>query len=333
MSMIRFGVVGTNWITDRFLEAARMTDDFQLTAVYSRTEERGSEFAQKYGVTAVFTDIEKMAASDCLDAVYIASPNSLHKEQAVTFMKNGKHVLCEKPLASHVGEAEEMVKTARAHRVALMEAMKTTFLPNFQNIISHLPRIGKIRRFIASYCQYSSRYDAYRNGTVLNAFNPAFSNGSLMDIGVYCIHPAVVLFGRPLDIKANGLILESGADGEGTVLLTYEGHEAVLMHSKIADSYIPAEIQGEDGSIIIDKIHRPEKVEIRFRDGSIEDITLADKKPAMFYETVEFINLIKQGRIESTWNSFERSLATLAVMDEARKQIGLVFPADRKTNK
>ncbi|MED2941423.1 Gfo/Idh/MocA family oxidoreductase [Bacillus swezeyi] len=328
--MVRFGVVGTNWITDRFLEAAGMTDDFQLAAVYSRTEERGRKFAQKYGVTAVFTHIEDMAKSDCIDAVYIASPNSLHKEQAVALMKNGKHVLCEKPLASHTREAEEMVKTAQAHRVAFMEAMKTTFLPNFKNIIRHLPRIGKIRRLTASYCQYSSRYDAYKNGTVLNAFNPAFSNGSLMDIGVYCVHPAVVLFGKPLEVKANGLILESGTDGEGTVLLTYEEHEAVLMHSKISNSYMPAEIQGEDGSIVIDKIHRPEKVEIRFRDGSIEDITIPDEKPAMFYEIEEFINLIKQGRIESSDNTFERSLTTLAVMDEARQQIGLVFPADRQ---
>lgn len=327
--MIRFGVIGTNWITDRFLEAAGMTDKFQLTAVYSRTEERGREFAEKYNVAAVFTDAEEMAKSDMIDAVYIASPNSLHKEQSVLFMENGKHVLCEKPIASNVKEAEEMVKTARTYKVTFMEAMKTTFLPNFKNMISHLPRIGKIRRFTASYCQYSSRYDAYKNGTVLNAFDPAFSNGSLMDIGVYCVHPAVVLFGKPLEVKANGLILESGADGEGTVLLRYEDHEAVLMHSKISNSYVPAEIQGEDGSIIMDKIHRTEKVEIRYRDGKIEDITVPDEKPAMFYEIEEFIDLIQQGRIESELNTFERSLAALSVMDEARRQIGLVFPADQ----
>ncbi|MEC3606131.1 Gfo/Idh/MocA family protein [Bacillus glycinifermentans] len=327
--MVRFGVIGTNWITDRFLEAAGMADDFQFTSVYSRSEERGQAFAQKYGVTAVFTDAEEMAKSDLIDAVYIASPNSLHKEQAIMFMENGKHVLCEKPLASNVKEAEAMVKTAQIQKVAFMEAMKTTFLPNFTNIIDHLPRIGKIRRFTASYCQYSSRYDAYKSGTVLNAFNPAFSNGSLMDIGVYCVHPAVVLFGKPLEVKANGLILESGADGEGTVLLTYPEHEAVLMHSKISNSFMPAEIQGEDGSIVIDKIHRPEKVEIRYRDGRVEDITVPDEKPAMFYEIEEFISLIKQGRLESRLNTFERSLATLSVMDEARKQIGLVFPADQ----
>lgn len=96
--MMRFGVVGTNWITDRFLGAARLIEDFQLTAVYSGTGERGREFAQKYGAEAVFTDIGEMAESDVIDAVYIASPNSLHKDQAVTFMKSGKHVLCENRL-------------------------------------------------------------------------------------------------------------------------------------------------------------------------------------------------------------------------------------------
>ncbi|MDA7028094.1 Gfo/Idh/MocA family oxidoreductase [Bacillus sp. CLL-7-23] len=328
--MIRFGVIGTNWITDRFLEAANMNEDFQLTAVYSRTKERGQVFAQKYHVTSVFTSLEDMAKSSVIDAVYIASPNSFHQEHAIMMMENGKHVLCEKPLASNVKEVKQMVKTAQLHQVTLMEAMKTTFLPNFRNIRDHLPKIGKIRKFTASYCQYSSRYDAYKNGTVLNAFNPAFSNGSLMDIGVYCIYPAVVLFGKPLEVQGNGLILDSGADGAGTVLLQYQDLEAVLMHSKISNSYIPAEIQGEDGSILIDKIQRPEKVVIHGHDGSVEDITISDEKPAMFYEITEFINLIKQNRIESPFNTFERSLTVLAIMDEVRKQIGLAFPADLK---
>ncbi|MEC1169127.1 oxidoreductase, partial [Bacillus paralicheniformis] len=112
--------------------------------------------------------------------------------------------------------------------------------------------------------------------------------------------------------------------------LKYEEHESVLMHSKISNSFTPAEIQGEEGSIVIDKIHRPEKVDICYRDGRVEHLTLPDDKPAMFYETEEFIHLIKQGQIESSFNTFERSIDTLAVMDEARKQIGLVFPADQK---
>lgn len=102
--MVRFGIVGTNWITERFLKAALQVEDFQLTAVYSRTEEKAKEFAAKYGVERTFTDLKTMAASGEIDAVYIASPNSLHAEQSILFMKNNVHVLCEKPVASNTKE-------------------------------------------------------------------------------------------------------------------------------------------------------------------------------------------------------------------------------------
>ncbi|KYD11307.1 Gfo/Idh/MocA family oxidoreductase [Saccharococcus caldoxylosilyticus] len=327
--MIRFATIGTNWITEAFIEAAREVEDFTLAAVYSRTEEKAREFAQKTGAARTFTDLEELAKSNEIDAVYIASPNSLHAEQAVFLMNHGKHVLCEKPLASNEKEVKAMIGAARRNGVVLMEAMKTTLLPNFQAIRQHLHKLGKIRRYFASYCQYSSRYDAYKQGTVLNAFNPAFSNGALMDIGVYCIYPMVVLFGKPNRLQASSLKLESGVDGEGTIIFTYENMDAVVMYSKITNSYLPAEIQGEDGSMLIDAIHTPTKVEIRYRDGRVEDITVPQEKPPMYYEAKEFIELIQNGKRESEVNSHEHSLLTIALMEEARKQTGIVFPADQ----
>ncbi|WP_017437843.1 Gfo/Idh/MocA family protein [Saccharococcus caldoxylosilyticus] len=327
--MIRFATIGTNWITEAFIEAAREVEDFSLAAVYSRTEEKAQEFAQKTGAARTFTDLEELAKSEEIDAVYIASPNSLHAEQAVFLMNHGKHVLCEKPLASNEKEVKAMIEAARRNGVVLMEAMKTTLLPNFQAIRQHLHKLGKIRRYFASYCQYSSRYDAYKQGTILNAFNPAFSNGALMDIGVYCIYPMVVLFGKPNRLQASSLKLESGVDGEGTIIFTYENMDAVVMYSKITNSYLPAEIQGEDGSMLIDAIHTPTKVEIRYRDGRVEDITVPQEKPPMYYEAKEFIELIRSGKRESEVNSHEHSLLTIALMEEARKQTGIVFPADQ----
>ncbi|BDG45674.1 Gfo/Idh/MocA family oxidoreductase [Parageobacillus sp. KH3-4] len=327
--MVRFATIGTNWITESFIEAAKQIEEFTLAAVYSRTEEKAREFAQKTGAARTFTDLEELAKSKDIDAVYIASPNSLHAEQAILLMDHGKHVLCEKPMASNTKEVKAMIDAARRNGVVLMEAMKTTLLPNFQAIRKHLHKIGKIRRYFASYCQYSSRYDAYKQGTILNAFNPAFSNGALMDIGVYCIYPMVVLFGKPNRLQASSLKLESGVDGEGAIIFTYEDMDAIVMYSKITNSYLPAEIQGEDGSILIDAIHTPTKVEIRYRDGRVEDVTVPQEKHPMYYETKEFIELIKTGKRESEVNSHEHSLLTIALMEEARKQTGIVFPADQ----
>ncbi|RAK19822.1 putative dehydrogenase [Anoxybacillus vitaminiphilus] len=326
--MIQFATIGTNWITEEFIKAAKEVQDFSLAAVYSRTEEKGKEFAAKVGAARTFTSLEEMAKSDEIDAVYIASPNSFHAEQAIMLMNHGKHVLCEKPLASNTAEVQAMMAAAKQNDVVLMEAMKTTLLPNFQAIRKHIHKIGKVRRYFASYCQYSSRYDAYKQGIVLNAFNPAFSNGALMDIGIYCLYPMVVLFGKPLHIKANSVMLESGVDGEGSIILDYGDMDAVVMYSKISNSYIPSEIQGEEGSIIMDTIHTPQKVEIRYRDGRIEDITEAQPHHPMYYEAKEFIELIQSGKRESETNSHHHSLTTMEIMEEARKQTGIVFPAD-----
>ncbi len=332
--MIRFGIVGTSWITDEFIRCAMLTNDFELKAIYSRNEEKAREFADKYFVERIFTSIEEMAKSDCIDAVYIASPNSFHAPQAKVFLENKKHVMCEKPIASNLVELERIIKVAKENNVLLMEAMKTTLLPNFQIIKDNLHKIGKVRRYFASYCQYSSRYDKYKAGQNPNTFNLEFSNGSIMDIGVYCIHPLINLFGKPEQISAEGILLESGVDGEGSLILTYEDMDAVIMHSKISNSSIPSEIQGEKGNIIIDKIHTPENIKIVYKNGEVEDITGLQSSDTMYYEVKEFIDLIKSGKTESSINSYSISIEVMKILEEARKQMGVVFPADLlKSNK
>jgi len=326
--MVRFGVIGTNWITDAFIQAAKETKDFKLTAVYSRTLERAREFADKHGAENAFDDIAAMAASGTIDAVYIASPNRYHAEHAIACMQHGVHVLCEKPLASNAAEVRRMAEAAERHGVVLMEALKSIFMPNFGAIRDSLAKIGKVRRYFASYCQYSSRYDAFRAGTVLNAFNPALSNGALMDLGIYCLYPAVVLFGRPQEVKANGVMLSSGADGEGSLLLRYPEMEGVIQYSKISNSSLPSEIQGEDGTIVIDQISQPSRVEIRYRDGRVEEASVPQTTYAMTYEAQAFIERVQSGKRESDPYSPSVSLTVMELMDEARKQIGLKYPAD-----
>ncbi|MCA0970640.1 Gfo/Idh/MocA family oxidoreductase [Halobacillus litoralis] len=326
--MIKFGIIGTNWITERFLDAVKDLEGFSLSAVYSRTEEKAASFASKFGAEHTFTDLEQMAQSDFVDAVYIASPNALHCEQAILMMNHGKHVLCEKPLASNTRETKAMIEASEKNNVLLMEAMKSTLSPNFKILQENLHKIGKVRRYHANFSKYSSRYDAYREGTVLNAFNPQFSNGSLMDLGVYCIYPMVVLFGEPNSIQASGIVLDSGVDGSGSILAQYEDMEGIMTHGKTQNSSLHSEIQGEEGSIIIDGISTLTHLEVRYRDGASEVISTVPEHAEMYYEAEEFIKLIQEGKTMSSVNSFEHSLATAEILEAARKQIGVVYPAD-----
>lgn len=328
LRLIRFGTIGTNWITERFLHAAEENDEFELTAVYSRTEEKGREFAGQFGGPKVYTDLDAMASSDEIDAVYIASPNSFHAQQAIQCMNHGKHVLCEKPLATNSDEVRRMIAAAEANNVVLMEAMKSTLMPNFRIMKENLYKIGQVRRYFASYCQYSSRYDAFKQGTVLNAFNPEYSNGGLMDLGIYCIYPMVSLFGKPESVKAVAVMLSSGVDGEGSLVMSYPDMDAVIMYSKISDSFLPAEIQGENGTMVIDRINQPYDVKIQYRDGSIENLTQQQIHESMYYELEEFIRMIGRGKRSSKINSHETSLAVAEVMEDARRQIGLKYAAD-----
>jgi scyllo-inositol 2-dehydrogenase (NADP+) len=328
--MVRFGIIGTNMITEKFIEAGKQHSRFELQAVYSRKAERAEAFAVSHGANKTFTDIDEMASSEDIDAVYIASPNAFHAEQAIGIMRKGKHIICEKPMASNQQEIASMIEVAKNEGVVLMEAVKSTLMPGFLSVQEHLHKIGTVRRYVGNFCKYSSRYDAYKQGEVLNAFNPTLSNGSLMDLGIYGIHPMVVLFGAPNKIKANAVFLESGVDGEGSVIAEYEGMEGVIMHSKIIDSHAPSEIQGEKGTILIPDISEPKEVTIVYRDGTVEQLKIEDDFLPMYYEVEEFIKLVEQEKSFSQNNSLQNTLLTAKVMEEARQQIRLVYPADRQ---
>ena len=335
---IRFGVVGTNFITDWVIAGARQDERFELAAVYSRTQERADEFAAKHQIPYTFTSLEEMAQSPLIDAVYIASPNFLHATQSILCMKYGKHVLCEKPFASNALEAKKMIEASPTYNVTLMEAMKPTLTPNFRAVRDNLSRLGTIRRYFSCYCQYSSRYDKYKEGIVLNAFKPELSNGAMMDIGIYTLYPMVVLFGRPKKVEAKGIVLSSGADGQGAVNFLYDEMNATILYSKIANSYLPTEIQGEEGNINLDRINIIGKVTYTPRTpagagktavSEPVDISAVTDKNEYYYEVAEFLNLIQAGERESSINSHDNSLITLEIIDEIRRQLGIVYPADK----
>lgn len=337
MNKIRFGVIGTNFITDWVIAGAKQDERFELVAVCSRTQERANEFAAKYDIPYTFTSLEEMAASPLIDAVYIATPNYLHASQSILCMKHGKHVLCEKPMASNAYEVKQMIAASRQYGVTLMEAMKPTLTPNFRVLREALPKAGVIRRYFASYCQYSSRYDKFKEGIVLNAFKSELSNGAMMDIGVYTVYPMVVLFGRPNKISASGVVLSTGTDGQGAVNFEYEGMNATVLYSKIANSSLPTEIEGEDGNFMLDKINQINRVTWQARPVAssgkgpltpVEDISAVTDKDEYYYEVAEFINLVQAGKLESEVNSHENSLITIEIIDEVRRQLGVSFLAD-----
>ena len=327
---INFGVIGTNVITERFLEAGKDAEGFCLRGVYSRSREKAVDFARKHGADLAFDSLEDMASCKEIDAVYVASPNSLHASQSIQMLKGGKHVLCEKSIASNQREFEEMKKAALEKRRILLEAMRSVYSPGFQAIRENLHKLGKIRRVSFQYCQYSRRYDNFKKGIIENAFNPALSNGALMDIGVYCVHPLVSLFGKPEKVISSSLKLSNGIDGAGTILTEYPDFQGELLYSKITDSRVPSQIQGEEGSLVIREIPDPQEVVLYYRDGRTETLEIPRTENNMVYEIREFLRLIREKRYSHEY--LENSQMEIELMDEVRRQQKIFFPADRKSD-
>ena len=323
---MRFGVIGTNYISDRFLAALPFTEA-KATAVYSRKKETGSAFAVRHGIGSVYTSLDEFLSSNEFDAVYIASPNFLHKEHAILALKAGKHVLCEKPIAPSLRELEEMMAVAEEKGLILLEAMRPTFDSAWRKIASLLPSLGSIRSVLFDYCQYSGRYDAYLSGTVLNAFNPALSNAALLDIGVYPVSVAARLFGKPRAIKSQSFLLSNGFEGGGSILLSYDGFTVAVNYSKVCDSATASFIIGEKGAITVDRISEPKRVTVKMR-GEEEKVLEADTHGApdnMFLEINAFCSFVK---MSDTKNTSRVSRDTLFIMDEVRRENGITFPSD-----
>lgn len=326
--MVRFGVIGTSSIVEKFLGVTRGLRQFELTAVYSRDLDRARNFAARYGAQHSYDDLEEFARSDVFDAVYIASPNSCHCAQTLLMLQHKKHVLCEKPLASNTKEVERMFQAAHENGVILLEAMRSAFAPEFPQIRNYFHKLGKIRRVDFHFNQYSSQYDAYKKGIPSNRFLLEMSGGALMDLGCYGIYPMVFWFGLPRKIMGTSVFMETGADGAGTLLLDYGDMIGEVRYSKMNNDSLPCEIQGEKAVMQISHIASTRDISVKYPNGFKEVVHFEQQENNMEYEVRAFMDMIAGKRSPEIYEKASKN--TAFVMEEARKQMGIHFPGDEK---
>ncbi len=320
--MVRFGLIGTNFVTEWFLEQALRRKDFVLEAVYSRSIEKACSFTERYGARKAYDTLDDLYADKSVNAIYIASPNCCHFEQAMGALMHKKHVLVEKPAVPSEEEFIFLQNTAKENGVLLLEAMRPAFSPGIAMVKEYINDIAPVRYARIAYCQYSSRYDAFKEGRILNAFNPALKNGALMDIGVYCIHVLVSLFGKPASMQASSMLLSNGLDGAGAITAVYPDLLAQLSYSKISDSRSSSELQGERGTLLIDDICNPKTLTLWIRGKEPVEIAVPVSDFGMGAEIDAFLRMIKEGGE----GPFQQDTSiTLRIMDEVRAQTGITF--------
>lgn len=333
--VLNLGIIGTNSITNVFVDAALESKMYLLKAVYSRTLEKAQAFGEPYGAEVYETDLITFAQHPEIDIVYIASPNSLHFEQAMVMMENGKHVIVEKPMFSNPREWEKAVQTAKENNVFLFEAARHIHETNFNRVKEEIERMDAIQGANLTYMKYSSRYDQVLNGEEPNIFSLKFSGGALADLGVYVVYAAVVWFGMPESSHYFAQKIATGVDGKGSIILRYPTFDVTLQTGKIADAYISSEIYGLDRTISIDSITGITEIEIIDRKSGLKDNAAkpAQKSP-MIEEAVAFAEVLNHPADEASlakyheWQNYSKQVNQ--IMYDLRKDAGIVYPADQK---
>ena len=313
---MRFAIVGTSGIAERFVDAVSKCEGNETVAVYSRTKENAERFARAFGIPLKYTSLTDLSESSALDAVYIASPNSCHFEQSILAMRGGKHVLCEKPIATSVGEFSRMLCAAEENGVVLLEAQKHLFSPGIDTIYNLLPEIGPIRRASFVFHNYSPSYERLKMGETPNVFRKELCGGALMDIGVYCVALMAALFGEPDTVVSLSNPLSTGVDGQGAAIARYDGFLVELIYSKLCHSVTPSAIQGEEGSLVFEKLSRIENIDIIRRNGEKRRVNCCSGENQMIYEIKAFNEMVK---IPQKAKQFHRiSMITQSIMDTIR---------------
>lgn len=349
MERVRFAVIGTSMISDNFIEAVSACPRASYVGSMGRSLDKAERATRDHGGTRAFSCVEDVAACDDVDAAYIASPNAIHYEQALSLVRAGKHVLVEKPMASDAGKVRKLLDVARDSGVVAMEAMRPVHDPGIKRIRELLPRVGNVRRASLRYGKYSSRYDELLAGSHTNIFDARLATGALMDLGVYCVETMVSLFGVPQGITCSSVLVSGGReeltggaiDGAGTITASYEGYVVNLDYSKVTQDLLPCQIEGELGTLVFEGVDGPTSGRMRIRGKAVrnaaksgvrsvgdieEEVAFDPCDNNMAYELEDFIGCVAG---ERGFEEFARiSLSSLAIMDEARRQCGIVFPMD-----
>ena len=324
--MVKFAVIGTGWIAEEFVKGTKHVEGLEFSAVYSRSKEKGKAFAQPFGGAEIFDDINALAKSD-VDAVYIASPNSLHYEQSKLMLQNGKHVICEKPITVEPEEFEELRALAQEKGLVYMEAIMYMHLPARKTLKKALENLGEITTAHFDFSQLSSKYPALKRGELPNIFNPKFATGCLMDLGIYCVYPALDLFGEPKKITSAAGFLSTGADGYGTTVFDYEDKQVTLTFSKVGQSRFGSQIFGDNGTISTPSISKLVNVSYFDNDGNETALTPdAEKHVLMSYEAQSFYNYITNPEAKQELESInDLTLAVSKAMKIIREKTGIKF--------
>lgn len=325
MSEFRWGILGSGGIAHRFAEDLAHLDGHVVAAVGSRTKESATEFASHFPGCTPFSSYEDLVASD-VDAIYVATPHPMHHDNTLLAMKAGKPVLCEKAFTVNAIEAKELIDYSTAHRIPLMEAMWTRFLPHIHAIKELIKSgaLGEIHSVVADHGQYIPYTRAAR------LWEPELGGGALLDLGIYPLTIAHIVLGSPKTITAVATLTDKKVDLNSSMILTYEsGAHATLSTTMAARGSVSAMIAGDKARLELDGyFYAPTSYRLITREGEVTEFPKNYEGNGLREEAAEFARVVRSGEIESPLMTHATSLLMMQQMDEIRAQIGVRYPSE-----
>jgi predicted dehydrogenase len=328
MKIYNWGIIGLGRIARKFASDLKLLPNARLHAVASTSAERASAFATEFGATHAFSRYEDLVNCPDLDVVYIATPHIFHYENSLLCLENKIPVLCEKPFAMNGIQALQMVATARKHRVFLMEALWTLFIPGVRHALELVEKgeIGKLHT-IKSDFGFKMPFDP-----ASRVYNKALGGGSLLDIGIYPVLLSTYLFGRPdsENIQATATFGPTDVDESCVFAFQYPDNRLAMGHSTVAArTLIDAWLYGTEGTIRLHpRWHHTKKITVSKYEG-IEEIMHDIEMPydgwGYQYEAAHVMDCLEREMLESDVVPLNFTLDLTETLDNIRGKIGLEY--------
>lgn len=337
-STFQWALIGPGAIAHRFAEAVSQLDGCRLHAVCGRDAHRSEQFAQRWSVAGdtpvqAHTDLVQLLADPAVDGIYIATPHGQHYDYALAALRAGKAVLCEKSLVPTQAMAQRLVDAAREHRVFLMEAVWTRFLPVYQEVAAWLRegRIGRLHALHSSFC-FPAPYDPDSR-----LFSPALAGGALLDVGVYNINATRFVLRHALGevpplqrMQAHGVLARTGVDARVSATLDF-GDGLVAQFLCGIDTFAPntMQVMGDAGAIVLpETFWQATRAQLLLPRDPGQTVERPFRTNGFEYEIAEAMQRIRAGDIESPVMPHSETLAVLGWIDQIRAQIGARLPFD-----
>lgn len=329
---MKLGIIGSGMIVGDLLSFIREIPAIQLVHISGtpRSEEKVKSIKDEYAFQRYSISYNELLQDSEVDTIYVALPNHLHYEYTQLALEAGKNVILEKPLTSNIEEAKELQSLAIEKHLFLWEAITNQYLPNYYAIKSRLKDLGEIKIVECNYSQYSSRYNTFKKGNILPAFDYTKSGGALMDLNIYNIHFVVGLFGKPRHVHYYPNI-QNRIDTSGILILDYQTFKCVCIGAKDCKAPLSNTIQGDQGCIQIPTpVSYIGSFEISMNDGTTKTINENKAVHRMYEEFMAFENMYQNADYQQCYDMLEHSLIVMEVQTIARRKAGVLFLADQE---